>query len=108
MRSNIRQFAKRPWPVSTGPIVVYAQGKNSVKSTIIFVKDHNFSYSRDGPIIFHMRDGPPDITGPPDGIWQTCGPPRNRFDLARGSSPPTTGPPMEWLVRKKTLMRLQI
>ncbi len=63
------------------------------------------AYSRDGPLIFHMRDGPPNVTGPPGAIRQTCGPPRNRYDLARGSSPPTTGPPMEWLVRKKTLKK---
>ena len=83
MRSSTRQFECKTWPISTGPIVVFAQGKSSVKSTIIFAKERDFSYSRDGPIIFHMRDGPPDITGPPGAIRQTCGPPRNRFDLAR-------------------------
>jgi len=54
--------------------------------------------NRDGPLIFHMRDGPPKVTGPPGGT----GPPLT----ATGSGPPkTTGPPMEWLVRKKSLKR---
>jgi len=79
-----------------------------MNNTKIIPIDRNFSYSRDGPIIFHMRDGPPDITGPPAAIRQTCGPPRNRYDLARGSSPPTTGPPMEWLLRKKSLKRMLV
>ena len=52
--------------------------------------------NRDGPLIFHMRDGPPHVTGPPGGT----GPP----DKLSGSTgpPQTKDPPMEWLVRKKT------
>ncbi|MBE9564928.1 MAG: hypothetical protein IMF17_06755 [Proteobacteria bacterium] len=63
---------------------------------------HASAHSRDGPIIFHMRDGPPSILGPPGGT----GPP----DIyVSGTGPPkTTGPPMEWLVKKKSLKKSRI
>ena len=69
-----------------------------MKNTTKLAAGHNSAHSRDGPLIFHMRDGPPNVTGPPGGT----GPPRYKSD----SGPPqTTGPPMEWLVRKKTLKK---
>ena len=98
MRSSTRQFDIRSWPILTGPIVVFARGKNVMKSTEKITAGFGSAHSRDGPIIFHMRDGPPNVTGPPGGT----GPPR----FTTGSSPPqTTGPPMEWLVRKKSLKK---
>ena len=98
MRSSTRQFDKKSWPIFTGPIVVFTHGKNDLKSTEKITAGFGFAHCRDGPIIFHMRDGPPNVTGPPGGT----GPPR----FTSGSSPPqTTGPPMEWLVRKKSLKK---
>ncbi len=97
MRSNIRQFDERSWPILTGPLVVYAPVVFSYRKIMnnIFRKTAG---NRDGPLIFHMRDGPPNVTGPPGGT----GPPR----FLTGSAPPEkTGPPMEWLVRKKSLKK---
>jgi hypothetical protein len=101
MRSSTRQSDIRTWPIFTGPIVVFAHDKNDMKSTGKIAAGYSSAHSRDGPIIYHMRDGPPNVTGPPGGT----GPPR----YETGSSPPqTTGPPMEWLVRKKSLKKLVI
>jgi hypothetical protein len=102
MRSLIRQFEKhvnaKPWPILTGPIVVFAHGKNVMKSTEKIAAGHGSAHSRDGPIIFHMRDGPPNVTGPPGGT----GPPR----FSSESGPPkTTDQPMEWLVKRKSLKK---
>lgn len=98
MRSLIRQSDLKSWPITTGPIVVFAHRKNAMKNATKIVAGHGSVHSRDGPLIFHMRDGPPNVTGPPGGT----GPPR----FSTGSSPPkTTGPPMEWLVRKKSLKK---
>ena len=98
MRSSTRQFYVTSWPVFTGPIVVYAHGKNVMKSTDKTTAGFGSAHSRDGPLIFHMRDGPPNVTGPPGGT----GPPRY---LSVSGPPQTTGPPMEWLVRKKSLKK---
>jgi len=95
MRRPIRQFNFRSWPTPFGPIVVLWQGKNNMKKRI-----KSNAGNRDGPLIFHMRDGPPMLTGPPSGT----GPPV----LSDSGPPQKTGPPMEWLVKKKTLMRLHI
>jgi len=66
------------------------------------VVGHQSVHSRDGPLIFHLRDGPPNVTGPPGGT----GPPPGINELAGATGPPgTTGPPMEWLVRKKSLKK---
>ncbi len=100
MRNFIRQFSQHVnaqiWPVFTGSIVVLSHEKNTVEQLIKIAAGHAFThvfaYSRDGPIIFHMRDGPPDVTGPP------------RF-MSESGPPKTTGPPMEWLVRKKSLKK---
>ena len=98
MRSYIRQSEFYSWPISTGPVVVFAHGKNVMKNMTKLAVGHNSAHSRDGPLIFHMRDGPPNVTGPPGGT----GPPK----YTTGSSPPKiTGPPMEWLVRKKSLKK---
>jgi hypothetical protein len=98
MRSLTRQFDLKSWPIPTGPIVVTAHRKNVMKNATKIMAGHGSAHSRDGPLIFHMRDGPPNVTGPPGGT----GPPR----FSTGSSPPkTTGPPMEWLVRKKSLKK---
>jgi hypothetical protein len=59
---------------------------------------YSSAHCRDGPLIFHMRDGPPNVTGPPGGT----GPPR--YTTASGP-PKTRCPPMEWLVRKKSLKK---
>ena len=98
MRSSTRQFDYRSWPIPTGPIVVFAHGKNVMKSAGEITAGYGLAHSRDGPIIFHMRDGPPNVTGPPGGT----GPPK--YESVSGP-PQTTGPPMEWLVRKKSLKK---
>lgn len=103
MRSSIRQFDKhvnaKPWPILTGPIVVFVRDKNMMKSSNKITAGFGSAHSRDGPTIFHMRDGPPNVTGPSGGT----DPPR----FTSESGPPkTTGPPMEWLVRKKSLKKL--
>ena len=102
MRSKQRQSVTQIWPVSTGPLVVLSRmfffGQDLMNEANRKLAAHESAYSRDGPLIFHMRDGPPNVTGPPGGT----GPPL----FTSGSAPPKiTGPPMEWLVRKKTLKR---
>jgi len=96
-----RQFEQhshaKSWPILTGSVVVFKFVVFSYRKIMnnIFRKSAG---NRDGPLIFHMRDGPPRVTGPPGGT----GPPRY---LSSSGSPKTTGPPMEWLVRKKSLKR---
>jgi len=59
----------------------------------------NSAGNRDGPLIFHMRDGPSNVTGPPRG----SDPPEK---IAGGADPPKVKcPPMDWLVKKKNLER---
>ena len=95
MRSSIRQLEFNSWPNPFGPIVVLRQGKNTLNKPI-----KKYTGNRDGPLIFYMRDGPPNVTGPPCGT----GPP-----LLSGSGPPKkTGPPMEWLAKTKTLKRAHL
>lgn len=98
MRSLTRQFDFKSWPISSGPIVVFAAtifNNRKIMNTVI----RNIVRNRDGPLIFHMRDGPPNVTGPPSG----AGPPEI---FSSGTGPPqTTGPPMDWLVRKKNLKK---
>lgn len=94
MRSINRQFDVTSWPTLLGPIVVLCDKNNTVKSI-----NKNHTGNRDGPLIFHMRDGSPSDTDPPCGT----GPP-----ILSGTGPPKiTGPPMEWLAKKKTLKRFQ-
>lgn len=96
MRSLIRQSENKTWPIVSGPVVVSAPDDFMNKNTMISII-RRFAGNRDGPLIFHMRDGPPHVTGPPRGT----GPPEI---FSSGTGPPkTTGPPMEWLVRKKNL-----
>ena len=91
MRSLIRQFDSESWPISTGSVVVSAQQIN-----ILIGK---FSGNRDGPLIFHMRDGPQNVNGPMGGT----GPPEI---FSSGFTPPRTlSHPMEWLAKKKTLKK---
>jgi len=80
------------WPVVVFKFVVFSYRK--IMNNIFRKSAGN----RDGPLIFHMRDGPPHVTGPPGGT----GPPRY---LSSSGPPKTTGPPMEWLVRKKSLKK---
>jgi len=97
MHSFFRQFDDESWPILTGPLVVYKPAVFSYRKIMnnIFRKS---SGNRDGPFVFKMRDGPPHVTGPPGGT----GPPR----FITGPAPPKiTGPPMEWLFRKKSLKR---
>ena len=98
MRSFIRQSDYETWPVIIGPIVVFAPDNLVIKNNMINII-RQFAGNRDGPLIFHMRDGPPRINGPPGGT----GPPEM---FSSGSGPPKiTGPPMEWLVKKKNLKK---
>ncbi|HHJ36720.1 MAG TPA: hypothetical protein ENJ87_13240 [Gammaproteobacteria bacterium] len=77
-----------------GPFV-FSGRMNPAHMKIILRKTGN----RDGPKIFHTRDGPPNVTGPPGGT----GPPEVH---PSGAGPPKkTGTPMEWLARKKTLKK---
>jgi len=93
MRSIIRQFDFKSWPISTGSVVVSAQQINTLIG--------KFSGNRDGPLISHTRDGPPNVTGPPGGTE----PPDIFFS---GFSPPKIkGQLMEWLAEKKTLKKFQ-
>lgn len=98
MRSSTRQFDIRSWPILTGPIVVFARGKNVMKSTGKTTAGYGSARSRDGPIIYHMRDGPPNVTGPPVGTGPFgTGPPEI---ISSGFSPPgIKGQPMEWLTK---------
>ncbi len=90
MRQLIRQSALKTGLTFNESFVVSARMKYARRFS---------GRNRDGPLIFHMRDGPPIVTGPPGGT----GPP---LDIKGGSGPPkTTGPPMEWLVRKKNLKK---
>ncbi len=73
MQSFIRQSDSTSWPVPIGPIVVFVHKKNVKKNTTKITAGFASAHSRDGPIIFHMRDGPPNVTGPPGAIRQTCG-----------------------------------
>lgn len=92
MRSSIRQFEMNTWPTSSGPIVVFTHDKSLMNNLV-----RRSAGNRDGPLIFHMRDGPPHVTGPPGGSI-----PADNF-LAGTGPPKTTGPPMDWLVEKKNL-----
>ena len=95
MQGYKRQIGARSWSITGGPFVVCAfrilLKKNTEKQAT-----GCFASSRDGPPAFHMRDGPPQVTGssggtgPPDELSGSTGP------------PPTKDPPMDWLVRKKT------
>jgi len=86
-----RQFEVQKRPIKIWSVVVSARMK------IIACKTGN----RDGPLIFHLRDGPPNVNGPPGGT----GPPES---YACGTGPPkSTGPPMEWLGAKKMLKRFK-
>ena len=98
MRNLIRQFERETWPILTGPIVV--SSPNDFVSKNIMVKIiRQFAGNRVGPLTFHRRDGPPNVTGPPRGT----GPPEI-FSSATGP-PKTKGQLMEWLVEKKNLKR---
>jgi hypothetical protein len=97
MRSKTRQLNRNLWPILTGPLVVFSPAVFSYRKIMnnIFRKSAG---NRDGPLIFHLRDGPPNVTGPPGGT----GTPRL---LSDPGPPESTGPPMEWLVRKKSLKK---
>jgi len=98
MRSLIRQLDYKSWPTLTGPVVVFAHEKNVMKNITKIAAGHGSAHSRDGPIIFHMRDGPPNVTGPPGGTGSP------RF-MSESDPPKTTDPPMEWLVKRKSLKK---
>jgi len=74
MRMRNTQFDLEQRSVSHGPLVVYGQYKN-----------------RDGPLIYHMRDGPIFNTGPPRGT----GPPAATGSPIRHGPPGRTGPQHE-------------
>jgi len=108
MRSQYRQFEESPWSVTTWPFIVLDGSEirvtKDMKSSTQRYADRkhlaaNRCRNRDGPLIFHKRDGPPRMTGPPGGT----GPP---VDTSGNGPPKKTGPPMEWLVRKKYLEKL--
>ena len=98
MQSFIRQSEKFSWPILSRSFVVSAPDYFINKNTMAKII-RKFAGNRDGPLIFHMRDGPPRVTGPPRGT----GPPEI---FSSGTGPPKeTGPPMEWWVNKKNLKR---
>jgi len=74
MRMRNTQFDLEQRSVSHGPLVVYGQYKN-----------------RDGPLIYHKRDGPLFNTGPPRGT----GPPAGTGPPLRHGPPGRTGPQHE-------------
>ncbi len=74
MRMRNTQFDLEQRSVSHGPLVVYGQYKN-----------------RDGPLIYHLRDGPLFNTGPPRGT----GPPAGTGPPIRHGPPGRTGPQHE-------------
>lgn len=96
--SLIRQPASKTWPIMTGPVVISVPGglvSNNAMINII----RQFAGNRDGPLIFHLCGGRPNVTGPPSGT----GPPEI---VSSGTGPPKkTGRSMEWLVAKKNLNR---
>ena len=73
-----RQFDSRQWSVSNGPLVVLGEYKN-----------------RDGPLIYHKRDGPLFVTGPPGGTDPPAGtgPPYEARPPGRTGPRHETGPP---------------
>jgi hypothetical protein len=99
-----RQYTKAACdfrPILPGPFAVFVHVKNMAGLTgnmnINYDAGNPDTYSRDGPLIFHTRDGPFQATGPPGGEAPL---------IICGHGPPKkTGPPMEWLVRKKNLNR---
>jgi len=88
MVSQTRQFVSFLGSVFTGPliisVVVFAHEKNNMKIITIIMAGFSSAFSRDGPIIFHMRDGPPSITGSPGGTDPPC----QRYYLVCESGPP--------------------
>ncbi len=67
MRSQTRQFVSYKGPVSSGSVVVFGFDENIVNKLIKVMTGFSSVHCRDGPTIFHVRDGPPSITGPPGG-----------------------------------------
>lgn len=74
MRMRSRQFGLRQRSVSNGPLVVLGEYKN-----------------RDGPLIYHLRDGPFSDSDPPCG----AGPPVGTGPPIRHGPPGRTGPQHE-------------
>ena len=86
----MRQFANNAWPILTGPIVVFAPHKNPFHISNVPIKkcagnwltSNRCAGNRDGPLIFHKRDGPPNVngssggTGPPEIFSSGFSPPR--------------------------------
>ncbi|PCI08223.1 MAG: hypothetical protein COB77_02830 [Gammaproteobacteria bacterium] len=98
MRNLSRQYGVYVWPNMIGSIVVSVPMKNILTMTRRWAGSCRVG-NRDGPLIFHMRDGPPNVNGPSGGT----GPPAI---MKGGTGPPLkTGPPMAWLVKKKTLKK---
>ena len=77
MRRLNQQFVLRHRPAQFGPFVVSGPNKN-------------ISRNRDGPLIFHTRDGPIFVTGPPGGT----GPPTGTGPPDGTGPPGGTGPPL--------------
>ena len=72
MRMQSKQFISHQWLVNNEPLVVLGNCKK-----------------RDGPIIFHRRDGPLFVTGPPGGT----GPAEATEPIYSVGFPKETGPP---------------
>ena len=72
MRRQNKKFISNQWLVNNEPLVVLGNCKK-----------------RDGPIIFHRRDGPLFVTGPPGGT----GPPEATGPPYMATGPNGTGPP---------------
>ncbi len=87
MRRLTRQSDLKSWPITTGPIVVFAYENNVMINMTKTAAGHASAHSRDGPIIFHMRDGPPNVTDTPGGTEP------QKYQSDSGPTK-TKGPPM--------------
>ena len=72
MRMQNKKYISYQWLVNNEPLVVLGSCKK-----------------RDGPILFHGRDGPLFVTGPPGG----AGNPEETATLYTAGFPKVTGPP---------------
>ncbi|MBN4063350.1 hypothetical protein JYT79_01070 [Cardiobacterium sp. AH-315-I02] len=79
-------------------VCVPTQERGNEEHKTVIATGYKTARSRDGPLIFHMRDGPPNVTGPPGGAGSP------RF-MSESDPPKTTDQPLEWLVRKKCLKK---
>jgi hypothetical protein len=93
MRSLIRQLDAKSGLILTEPSVVFAWQKNRM-NIAMSAPERRRAGNRDGPLIFHMRDGPLNVTGPTGGTE----PPEI---FSSGFTPPRIlSHTVKWLARK--------